>query len=347
MINQENIKKLLIGIDEFTVVLQTGLDTIEPNHRNWSSCAESIIDTFVIKADFENLLGEKHSINRNPAGYTTGFTFGDYPFYLAVAYNSYHYKMGVICKFSAHAWAEYCRRYEEYHNEEMYVYTFLKLVQSKRYTTRLSRIDFTADYFNYGLSVHEIYYTLKGKTPQVTIKTCNGKRKNISTLSALEREECVETFYKGSRKANATSLLRVYNKRLQQLETHGYQLQEALNCDDWIRFEVSFKGTYAHQLTEIILNDINTPIKLQKLIADKILEKYSFYKTTIDELADFSQELFKLTLNNSFPSLTSVAPMDNELIRSVNYLQHGSGLFPTLYKIEKVWRLADAVLSLV
>ncbi|EKC59164.1 replication initiation factor family protein, partial [human gut metagenome] len=66
----------------------------------------------------------------------------------------------------------------------------------------------------------------------------------------LEKNLVTESIYIGSRAENAQSLLRVYDKKSEQISNNGFRLDEALQCDSWVRFEASYRGNYAHQITE-------------------------------------------------------------------------------------------------
>lgn len=57
--------------------------------------------------------------------------------------------MGVCIKFSASTWAIYQESYKKKYGEDMNIVIFLRKAKSTLYSLRLSRIDFTADYFNY------------------------------------------------------------------------------------------------------------------------------------------------------------------------------------------------------
>lgn len=57
--------------------------------------------------------------------------------------------MGVCVRYSAHAYAVFKQEYRQRFQVEMNIAAFLRMVQDDIYTTRLSRIDLTADYFDY------------------------------------------------------------------------------------------------------------------------------------------------------------------------------------------------------
>ncbi len=73
---------LVLGVDEITLVLQlkdkNNSDCLtDSGYLKWSSTAETIIDTFEYKADFENVFGERTLEKQPPQGYTTAYTYGE------------------------------------------------------------------------------------------------------------------------------------------------------------------------------------------------------------------------------------------------------------------------------
>ncbi len=293
---------------------------------DWEPKAESMITEFSRLANLEHFFGMRKELNgKPPQGYTTAYQYGDNPFYFTVAYHPSHPKMGVIVKFSAHSWAVYCQR------GRTNVKRFLDSIQSKSYCIRLSRVDFTIDYQNWGISVDDIYQRLINKR----LETHNHKGKiNHSEITAYETDGKAGTFYVGSKKTGTRLFLRVYDKRAEQIEQRGFRYKEALNTKSWVRFEAVFKGDYAHQLTAVIMETGED--KLTNLIVDKITEKYRFYDVENKKYTDFTMALIEKQ-KEIFPRLRLESPRDNDFIKSLMHLVNGSGLFPALYKCDEVW----------
>lgn len=101
---KELIPILELGVDECTIVLQMNDDqfTIDESF-DWIETAGVIIEKFISKADFISVYGEPIPEKKAPKGYTDAVTFGEHPFYLAIAYHDLIKSMGVIVKFSAQA----------------------------------------------------------------------------------------------------------------------------------------------------------------------------------------------------------------------------------------------------
>lgn len=319
------MRRVLLSVDELTLILSVDQESIE-SIEDWQKKAESIITEFALSAKLESVFGgQKGLAGKCPQGYSVGYQYGDHPFYFAIAYHLLNPQMGIIVKFSAYSWAEYCK------DGSMNVKRFLSLVKSESYNIRLSRIDFAADYQDWEITVDDIYQNLI--SGHLEIRDYKG-RKNYSEVSALEADGIANTFYVGSKKTGTRLFLRVYNKKAEQIENHGFRYEEALNTKSWVRFEAVFKGIYAHQLTDIIIETDEDNLK--DLIADKIAEKYRFYDLEHGEYTGFTTVLLE-TSTEEFENLHTGSPRDNELLRSLCHLIDGSGLFSTMYKCDCIW----------
>lgn len=145
-----------------------------------------------------------------------------------------------------------------------------------------------------------------------------------------------ESIYIGSRAENAQSLLRVYDKKSEQISNNGFRLDEALQCDSWVRFEASYRGNYAHQITEQ-LEHITDDVSVSQFIASKICDKYRFYDPLNSCFTDFTNDLLKIIECSNFHALRCESPANNSLNKSIQHIIYGSGLFPLIYKISVIW----------
>lgn len=334
--------EIQLGVDELTFSSKPS-KKVHPD--DWQCQAEDIIKEFLQLSKIEDVLGILCRSGRSLVqGYTQGFLLDEAPYYFCICYNQEQPQMYVCAKFSATAWATYKREYAKKFNEDMNVVLFLRRAKSPLYTLRLSRIDFTADYFNYPspfepdacLEPDMIYRQLE----RGRIKVCDYKGKsNIKTISALNKNHSFETIYIGSRRGNTPSFLRVYNKRMEQLEKHGFRYQEACECSSWIRFEAVYKGIYAHQISDAFLDEQNTftPDDLTCFIASKIADKYRFMDTATSKLLNFSEELVEIASGIASAPLSCPSPRDNSLRQSLEWLLYHSGLLITLAKVYYVY----------
>lgn len=330
---------LELGIDELTVILQVTrqLKNKYNSHQfHWPVVAEEIIDLFIDKADFKTIFGENIPLEKSPQGYTVSQTYGHHMHYLAVGYHHLHMSMGIIIKFSAQALNYYLE------SSGLKIYEFLQKIQSTDYTTRLSRIDLTVDYFDEGINVSTIYQNLKDKKIDTFREVTNKKtgelnyRRNSLKCSGYIKERDVPTIYMGSHQSK--SFLRIYDKKREQIEKKGVQLDVALKSANWTRFEGVFRNEFAHQLSEELLM-IQNDDELANLIACTMLQKFRFMyinNGVLDCETEYTQMLLDSIRNKNFV-LKSPSSRNFELAKSIDYIFFGSGITTTLYKIRAIW----------
>lgn len=157
-------------IDQFTLILQpTSLDFDFEDWENYKS--DDLINTFLAQSKIETLFSQFGQIEFSDGGilksYTHGYTFENLPFYFRIAYHPLIVKMGISIYFSAYAWAEYQKLYENKYQKNIQLHTFLKLIESDNYSFRLSRIDLAIDFKNEGVNIGQIYRSLKAGRTEV------------------------------------------------------------------------------------------------------------------------------------------------------------------------------------
>ena len=184
------LPSLAVGVDEFTVVLQS-IDKVKISE--WPEVAEQMIATFLQKSKLVEIFGEMAHATKLQAGYTSGLTYTDRPWYLVISWHEDMPAMGICVRFSAYAYAAYKEAYRVQFRAEMNIADFLHMVQDDVYTTRLSRIDLTADYFDYldelfpnrPLCPDAIYERLKDGS--YTVKNWKD-RQSVRNMSALDKD---------------------------------------------------------------------------------------------------------------------------------------------------------------
>ena len=332
------MSSLTVGVDEFTLILQPP-DKVKVT--DWPDTVDMMLSAFLDHSQLENLFGRMDDATKMQAGYTSGLTYTDRPWYLAICWNEDMPTMGVCVRFSAHAYAAYKEAYMAQFQTEMNIADFLHMVQDDVYTTRLSRIDLTADYYDYTdehirtapLAPDTIYTRLKDGN--YVVKNGNGHQ-SIRNMSGIDKGGAYQTFYLGSRKGKTNGFLRCYDKRSEQLETTGYRYDDALNCESWVRFEAVYRHDYAHQITKGILS-VKTAQELSRLIAKYICDKYQFFDVNTGEATEFTADLLGVAAGSSVAALSTPSPRDNSLRQSIRYLRDGSGLYSTLFKVANIW----------
>lgn len=336
-----------LSIDEFTLVLQ-------PRQRVpielWKDTAEDLIHEFQRLSQIEILFETMESTNfQLVQGYNTGYKLAERPFYLCICYHDYNEDMGVCCKFSATAYRYYKKEYFRLFGKVMNLALFLQSVESGLYVSRLSRVDFVADYFNVinpiykdgYLDPHTIYQCLNNHTMAVVD---HNSRNNIKTTSGLNINGTYETVYIGSRKGNTSGFMRIYDKREEQIQNHGDYYSLALSCASWCRFEAVYKRPYSHQIGEVLKNNtlITSDNDLACFIAGKMTDKYVFVNPANGDAYDFSQKLIDIASGQPYDALECLSPRDNSLEQSLEYLIFHSGLMITLAKARFLYPDCDA-----
>lgn len=330
---------LSVGVDEVTLVLQSS-DKVPV--MMWPDVAEVMIATFLDKSKLTELFGSMEPAVKMQAGYSSGLTFGNRPWHLTINWNEDMPTMGICVRYSAHAYAAYKEAYTAQYQTDINITVFLQMIQCDDvYTTRLSRIDLTADYFDYTdehmrtapLSPDTIYTRLKDGN--YIVKNGSGHQ-SIRNMSGVDKGGAYQTFYLGSQKGKTNGFLRCYDKKAEQLQTMGFRYDDALNCDSWVRFEAVYRHDYAHQITEGLLS-VKTVQELSQLIAGYICGKYQFFDANTDEVTEFTADLLGVAAGSSVIALSSTSPRDNTLRQSIEHLRVGSGLYATLFKAYKIW----------
>lgn len=154
-------------VDQFTLVLQP--TSFEFDFDEWSDWkADDLINTFLIKSKLPTLFGK---IEPSDGGllknYTEGYTFENIPFYFRIAYHPIYIRMGISVYFSAYAWSEYRKRYEETFHKPIHLHTFFNLINSNDYSYRLSRIDMAIDFKNEGVNIAQVHRSLRAGRTEV------------------------------------------------------------------------------------------------------------------------------------------------------------------------------------
>lgn len=322
-----------VGIDEITLVLFPN-EKVPPDE--WIIKADEILGRFIDLSKIEELFGKMQEAQYGvQQGYSTGLTFENKPWHMSISWHEYLQTMGICIKFSAYAWSVYQSTFFERYGKRMNIALFLKMIQSDFYIARLSRIDMTADYFNFHkcFNPNTIYQNLKSGS--IIVKDYKN-RSMIKTFNGVDKNGIISTLYVGSRKSNTRCFTRIYDKKAEQIETKGFRYEEAINCKSWIRQEVVFKGTYAHQITEELLN-ITDEKELVQFITHQITDRYRFYDIQTKKEMKYTRALLYIMNNAQFNHLSTAIAKDNDLKRSIIYLLKGSGLCPTFYKAFEVW----------
>lgn len=163
-------------IDQFTLVLQPTDHYVFDEWRTWS--AMHIVNEFFVKSKLLTIFKNIDLADvRLPEGYTIDYAPIKSQFYLCIEYNESFSKMVLIVKLSAHAWAEYRKRFKERFNKNINLHNLFNMIESTEYTYRLSRIDIYSDFINENISIDKIKRSLEAKRLETKYLNTNGTRK--------------------------------------------------------------------------------------------------------------------------------------------------------------------------
>lgn len=328
-------------------MIQCDVDEISfvflPDFNEMMSDYEAFALDICYKID-ELLELEKYTVNfklneKGFAGYNHIINFDE--FEILLCFNTDSPRMGIFLKFSGQGLKHYMKRREEDNQKISYRQLVQKFFELENYfsgSCRVSKIDFAIDFIDEGLKVNQIHQelnksTIKSKYVDSFTNTIK-LRKNQSNISTINTNNRVETIYVGSKANKGNSLLlRIYDKKLEQEKKKGIYYDEALKCDDWVRFEMSIRQAYANQTGLDILKCRNDK-ELSSLIFQRFTDKYLFFKN--DELWHISKVMLEY-VSTDFDLLRSKPRRKNDLLSTYIYLLKNSGLESFLYKIDKIY----------
>lgn len=331
-----------IGIDQASIIAQI---KIVHDIGDWIIKSNSVISNVESALSLEAIFGCKRESNA-PAPYSVGIEFGYHDFYFRVAFHPSNPKTGIMIKFSAHALEYYRVRFKELFAKEIDLNRILQTLDTidaiidpcngplfSDVTYRCSRIDVYIDYIDENIDITDLYIGLIQQ--RYTIRHANG-RKNQSKLHGRTKADKYETFYVGNpRQRNKRSLLRVYDKKTEELANRkAFRLDTAKECDNWIRLETEFSECYAHDLTDS-LKDADSK-SFHSIILNAVLERYRFCYSDKNEYLPVTSMLLDKNIESSF-SFQSRIESDPTIDRKISYMLYGSGLIPLLYVINEVW----------
>lgn len=327
-----------VDIDEFTLVLSLIDKDIG---ADWILKCEEILVDFLKRSQFEILFGKMiHRYTGLPAGYVSGLSYDNKPWYLVIAWHEDQPRQGICVKFSAHAWAAYQAQYAIKYSRPVNVAEFLAMVQSDLYNVHLTRIDLVADYIDYPdpdnipgqyLKPDAIYRKIG--TGEYEVKNYKGMPA-VHHTSAIDKDGEYQTVYLGSKKGS--SFLRIYDKREEQVATKGFRYDEAVACRSWVRFEMVVRHDKARIITEQLAT-IQNLRELQSMIAKHITDKYRFIDVQASTNTEFTEDLLSIATGATVAPIKSASNRNMELARTIGYIRKSSGLYSLLYKVLRIW----------
>ncbi|QXE01913.1 replication initiation factor domain-containing protein [Terribacillus sp. DMT04] len=105
--------------------------------------------------------------------------------------------------------------------------------------------------------------------------------------------------------------------------------------DDWTRVEAEFSGEYAHQITNAI-KKCSSDDDLKNIIISSLIDRYMFFYVNSNRPHKITRLMLELLDSKNF-LFESPSPRNNLLEQSIEHLYKGSGLLPTLWKVQQIW----------
>ena len=322
------------GVDEVTIILLPEEDLLNNPNRRWFDLANEILLEVENRLHICDVLGERKVMERAISGYTFGFSYGDHDFFFAVCYHGFYARMGVMLKFSAQALAYYQGQ------TNMFLYEILQQAQSPLYSVRCSRIDIAIDLINEGISINDIHSDyLNDKLLIMVMRERKGRIEQTQKryeLNSISHGSEFETLMFGKRESPV--MLRIYNKKIEQISKRGSRYSEALLYTDWVRFEAEAKSVYAHKITEQLLF-AQTDIEFKEIILGFFIQKFFFMAVNDNKMitAPFMQKIIDMKNDRSITIIKTISHKNTELSKSIVYLIKTSGAISTLYKVASIW----------
>lgn len=278
------------------------------------------------------LCGELENTYKGAKGYDMKYEFGNSG--ITISYSSSRPDMGVLLQMSGVALHKYRALYFQQFHQVIEVNHILRMLRDLADEEigffRLSRLDAAVDFINEDVDLTGFYSDLENDVIQIF----NYKgHLNMSQFKSYQSGKEVQTVYIGSRQSN--NMLRIYNKKDQVIEQNiTTDLEKAINCKDWFRFEMEIKNKSAHVLTEILL-EIETLDEYQSYLVQLMTDKYRFGQRK-DNSYTFIEITERMLSAIDYQGVNIEIPRLNrnyDLYKSEMYFEVGdSGLQSLIYK---------------
>ena len=289
-----------VKVDQFTLTILPGQDDL---HSFGTSNVLQIDYAEHIRSQFEKLtqirrvFSRAEQLDHGVRNYDTVYCYGYQKAQIFFKYNSNSMANGISIEFKAQALKQYLKAYRIKNKRDINVHHVLKWLASE-FIIRLSRVDIAIDFYDEDLKVSYLDYLIKGDN--ILIKNKGNRIVPHKKINTIGNNGFTQTIYVNNRKGD--SYLRIYDKKEEALSTNGVDYFEALKVEDWTRFELELKGTYAHNTTKALIECEDDNDKYLSLLSGIFIQFFKFYtvKTYDDkgkpilENADFYQKMIDI-----------------------------------------------------
>lgn len=261
------------------------------------------------------VFGDLIPTENNQKSYNTSYTL-KYADFISFSYHTEFPNFGISFRISATTLSKFLASKTGSENFE-YVFRFINFLYQfgfeANFIPRLSRIDTSADFFNFNLTLDKFYKDiLKGKIERTSQQYTNDEKPFYKTEEMTETDpttyggiDGIQTIYFGDVKSGRCAL-RMYDKKVEQTSDKSknfLHLEKANECESWIRLEVVNRKEYASQIGQLIYSQVNSYNDFTKAIAKWIVQHYYFFyldkSGNRKSLVLFSKELDKIAEKGS------------------------------------------------
>lgn len=197
---------------------------------------------------FRKLFGAPVRKPTGKNGYTNSILWGttEQGGLISVMYNPQRIDMGILVDFTSTGKILYEHLCQVNNIEFNWRKIITKIYQ--KFQGHTSRIDVAIDFINFGYSVNTIYEKLFFNK-YVFLNPVKQKI-NFKRIQHIGRSTKVNTLYVGSRLSDG--FLRIYDKKLEQINNKGVFHSLANQCNDWVRVEGKFKNRECHDMGAMV-----------------------------------------------------------------------------------------------
>lgn len=329
-------------IDEFSVLIRVKKENYDSDYFEWYKVANKIIDEIVDLLDIERYIGKKDDSSAGLQSYNVSFKYGQE----APVYVGYHNMLpiqGLLFRFTSSS-----LEYIEEPNYKVIQKIFDYVSNIEYLECHLTRVDLAIDFIDSSYNLNAIAKNLESGKYEVR---GNNNRLNKSTKKIIVNPESgCETIYLGSRKSGSPAMLRIYDKKAEQVQTGGKYYSYALSIESWLRFEAEFHKEYSKQIGEKI-RLISSDEEYHNLICQMFCERYNFIVQKTGNYTKFTEEMRK-GIDTKYGELFSENREIDNLAKKKEYFILGdSGLQSLLYLIregqgeEELYKFIEDVVS--
>lgn len=324
--------------DEFSLTMSVDLEKVKNDDLYFEKQIDKIDNWLSLSDVLDNKI-----IDRGINGYETGVYFGYDNKKVGIFYSKLHPEMKIFLRFSAETLKNYIRQYELNFDVKLEVYDILQALNTVS-EIRLSRFDIAIDFIDEDVNVNDLFNDMK----KDELKVFNKQNREIRVDHYVGKAIEVETLYFNKRES--PSYLRVYNKKNEQIQNIGPYFVQAQNCDSWTRFELEIKKSYAHKLTELVLNSIDE-LMFKEILLNVFVDCFRFKYKISDNVymnTDFYNDILEMIENKEkLITVSGYSGLDDFEKKYEHMKKNGSltyfKMFKETYGEEELYRLFDKI----